>query len=89
MEIGPLSLVRPSPRESTPGSRRCAAHTPWAPQGQNSGAEGASGSGFRLSNTDLQPRSEAPGPARSSGEQAPQLRESISALLGALYLPGG
>lgn len=50
---------------------------------------GASSSGFRLSNRDLQPRPEPAGAARGSGEPAPQLEASTLALLGALYLPGG
>ena len=74
LEGSPFSLVRPRPRESTHGPRRCAAHTPWAPPGTELWRRGASGSGFRLSNTDLQPRFEPPGAARSSGEQAPALR---------------
>lgn len=72
-------------RESTPGPP---AELPYNPETEL-WHRGASSSGFRLSNRDLQPRLEPAGAARGSGERAPQLKASTLALPGALYLPGG
>lgn len=87
---GPLSLVRPRLREFTPGPRP-PLRRPFPPRtlGTELWHGGARCSGFHLGNTDLQPRPEPPGAARSSGKRAPQLKASLSALLGALYLPSG
>ena len=80
--------VSPAPHPENPcRDPRCAAPPRHTPETQRWHG-GARGSGFRLSIASLQPRPETPGAARISGERAPQLGASTSALPGVLYLPG-